>query len=1067
MSKYGMYSLAFIVMCAFFCTGMLRSQVATGNLSGSIRDPSGAALPGVTVVVLNEATGVGRTVRTDSAGHYAAPSLGLGSYRVTATLQGFETVVHSNIVLTVGRDEVVDLTMPLGAVSQSINVTDRPPLMETTTGSLASLVDATTIRDLPLNGRSYDQLATIQPGVTSASPGPVGVGNAFSFGTGQRFSVNGLRANTNLFLLDGLNINDQANATPGGAAGTNLGVDTILEFRIYTNAYKAEFGHSMGSVTTAVTRSGTNAIHGTVFEYVRNSVLDASNYFDASPQPSFRRNQFGGVIGGPIRKDKMFYFAGYEGLRQALGTTLFATVPTMLARTGVLPTQTVTVNPAILPYLALYPIPNARDFGDGSGQYESTRSTVTNEDNVMGKFDYQINTNNAIFARYTYDADGINSPQSIPSETQVTTSERQYSTVNWSDILSTRLLNNLRFGYNITDNSNNLDYSSQVGSSLSFVPGEPMGALQIGAIGTSGSRALTALGPSTGNGPFYWDFRNLQGSDDLNWTFKKHSLKFGVDIERIMDDFTNSNSLQGTYTFSTFANFLQGIASNLQASSPLGQIYVLAFRQTLYGTYAQDDYQISPRLMLNLGLRWEATTDAYDKDGKTAILPTLASTSTEKASSFYTSPKKNFEPRVGMAWQATADGKTVVRLGAGIYQNQILPYIYENQGRVPPYGGNLSATNPPFPDGSQTLLATAQTSFLVLDYHEKTPTAYQYNLSIQQQIPGNSFIQISYAGTAADHLQSQKEGNSPIPIICSTALSNCPAGVPNGEPYYPAGAPRRNPAYGGIRYFDSNARSRYDSLTFLLRHESPHGFIGQIFYTFSKDMDDSSASAAAESQRSPASVKDPDDIGADWSLSDYDQKNSVVGYVTYLLPYRTKWKGLRALANDWTLNAIGQFRGGLPFTPILSTPISRNLSVAGNAETPNLNPGFSENPTHGVSAGCSGFPTGTKVGTAGNWFDPCAFSLPIAGTYGDLKRNTLIGPGLEDVDFAVQKNFKATERINATLKAELFNIANHPNFGLPNVTALAASGAANPSAGTITYTVTSSRQLQLALRINF
>jgi hypothetical protein len=1048
-------------------SGVLRAQLSTGNISGTVKDSSGAVLPGATVTVLDEDTGVSRTVQSDAGGHFSALSLAIGTYRVTATFKGFETIVHTGILLTVGREEIIDLTMQVGAVSNTVNVTDKPPLVEGTTGSLTSLVNATTIRDLPLNGRSYDQLALIQPGATPASPGaPGSVGNAFSFGSGTRFSVGGLRPNANLFLMDGTDINDAGNGTPGGAAGTNLGVDTILEFRIYTSSFKAEFGHSMGSVTTAVTRSGTNSIHGTVFEFIRNSVLDAANYFDVT-KPSFKRNQFGGVLGGPIKKDKAFYFVGYEGLRQGLGTTLFATVPNAAARAGNLPTETVTVNPDIVPFLNLYPLPNGRDFGDGSAQFVSTSTTVTNEDNVMGRLDFQLTPTNSLFGRYTFDKDNIVAPLSLPFETQVPSDRRQYLTIGWNHIFKTQALNSLRFGYNTSKAANVQQYTSAVTSDLSIVPGQPMGTIQLGSIGTSGSRALAPLGPSTGNGPFYWDYTVYQGSEDYNWIVKKHTFKAGANLEQVLDNFTTTNSVEGIYTFKSFDMFLEGIPSNFQASFPLGLYYTLGFAQTLMAGYIQDDYQVTPRLMLNYGLRWEATTDSGDKFGKTLQLPSLAATATVPTGSYYHTAKRNFEPRFGFAWQPFSSGKTVVRGGAGIYQNQILPYIFQNMARIPPFGSIPSIANPSFPNAAASLASVTATSFLNMDPYEKTPTAYQYNLSVQRQFFTNNLIQVDYAGSAANHLQTQEEGNTPIPTVCSTTASNCPAGVADGALYYPAGAPRRNPAWGGIRYFDSNGRARYDSFTVLLRHDSNNGLMAQVFYTFAKDMDDSSGSASAESQRSPSALKIPGNPKTDWAQSDYDQKHQLVGYLTYPIPYRVNSKAIGEFVNGWTVNGIGSFRSGLPFTPILAASVSRNLSVAPLAETPNLVAGFSTNPNHGVSAGCPGFAAGTRVGTAANWFDPCAFSLPITGTYGNLKRNTIIGPGYEDVDLALQKQFEVTRRIRATFKTEMFNILNHPNFGLPNLTALASSGAANPSAGTITYTVTSSRQLQFALKVSF
>ncbi|MBI4463423.1 MAG: carboxypeptidase regulatory-like domain-containing protein, partial [Acidobacteria bacterium] len=310
----------------FLCGEIAFAQTTTGTISGTVKDSTGGVLPAAKVVIMNEDTGITRRVVTNTAGYYSAPALALGKYSVTASQEGFRTTVRQGIVLTVGREAIVDLSLPVGAVAQTLEVFGEAPLVESTTASLGSLVDERTIRQLPLNGRSYDQLALLQPGVILTSPGGNLGGTPFNNGTSKRFSVGGQRSNTNSFLLDGTNINDQANGTPGGAAGTNLGVDAVREFKIFTNSYKAEYGHSSGGIVTAITRSGTNTLHGTAFEYIRNSALDARNFFDrGSSPPSFKRNQFGGVLGGPIERDKTFFFGGNEGLREGLGTTQIAT----------------------------------------------------------------------------------------------------------------------------------------------------------------------------------------------------------------------------------------------------------------------------------------------------------------------------------------------------------------------------------------------------------------------------------------------------------------------------------------------------------------------------------------------------------------------------------------------------------------------------------------------------------------------------------------------------------------------------------------------------------------------
>lgn len=1058
------------MLCMFLFNGVAGAQVNTGTISGTVRDSSGGVLPGVNVVVLNQDTGTSRMLKTDENGHYSALSLSLGSYRVTGTRDGFATEVRTGIVLTVGQEEVVDLSLSLGATTQTVEVSGGAPLVETTTAALGSLVDDRTIRALPLNGRSWDQLAELQPGVVLSAPYPP-PGTVFNSGTASRFSVGGQRNGTNLFLLDGMDINDQANGTPGGAAGTNLGVDTILEFKIFTNSFKAEYGHSMGSVVSAVSRSGTNSLHGTAFEYIRNHVLDASNFFDVGHStPPFIRNQFGGVLGGPIKKDKLFFFAGYEGLRQGLATTQIATVPTELARQGILPTGTVAVSPAVVPYLNLYPLPNGRDFGNGAAQFLSAPTVITNEDNVMARVDYQLNPKTGTFGRYTYDNDSVPTPQSLPFELSTNASRRQYATVQANTVFSAKALNNLRFGFQRTADATVFEYTSPIPADLSFVPGKPLGTIQLGSIGagTSNSQALTAIGGNNGNGPSLWRFNIFQTGDDFTYIIGKHTFKTGVDIERLQDNSQTNSGLRGVYTFASFNTFLAGTPSNLQASQPLGQPFSLDYRQTLFAVYDQDDYKVNSRLTLNLGLRWEVTTDPHDEGGKTALLPTLASTSTVISSSFFQISKKNFEPRIGLAWQLDGSGKTVFRAGFGIYHNQVLPWFYQVQTKVPPFGALFNAVNPLFPDGASQLGPASKVGLIVAAPTQKVPADVQYNLSLQQQIFKNTMVQVAYAGNRASHLATEIEGDTPIPTICSTGLGNCPAGVPDGAPYYPAGAPRRNTAWNGIRYYQTNGQSEYDSVTVTLRHQTSSGFEGQVFYTFSKALDDSSNNSPGDSNRSPQSVLfPPDGIKSDWAVSDFNIKHALVGYFSYPLPFRVDSKGLGAVVNGWKIDSIGTLTSGQPFTALLSTSVSRNQSTAGISERPNLNPGFSNNPTKGVSAGCPGFAAGTPVGTANNWYDPCAFSLPIAGTYGDLGRNTIIGPGIFAVNLALEKNFPITERLSTTFRAEAFNITNHTNLGLPNQSALVASGAANPAAGSVIYTTTTSRQLQFALRINF
>jgi hypothetical protein len=1047
-----------------FCTGISNAQVASGTISGTVKDSSGAVLAGVDVVVLNEDTGISRKVRTDANGHYSAVALSLGNYRVTGSHEGFEAAARTGIVLTVGRDAIVNFELNVGSIAQTVEVHGEAPLVETTTGSLGSLVDSRTIRALPLNGRSYDQLALLQPGVVATNPGPPN-SSQLNFGTGKRFTVGGQRPVSNTFLLDGTIINDQGNGTPGGASGTNLGVDTIREFKIYTSSYSAEYGHTMGSVVTAVTRSGTNDLHGTVFEYIRNSALDARNYFDVgSSPPPFKRNQFGGVMGGPIKKDKTFFFGGYEGLRQGLGTTQIATVPTALARQGVLPSGTVTVNPTVVPYLKLYPLPNGQDFGDGSAEFLSSPVVVTNEDNFMGRVDHQLSQSTGVFGRYMYDADDVNAPTSLPGQVSVSSSRRQYATLQAQTILGPKTLNSFIFAFNRPYSLIDFHYIPNP-TSLAFIPGQELGTIQVGAVAANTSRAITQLGPTAGNGIYSWAFNFFQFSDDFIYNVGKHSFKTGAALDRVRDNQRSNSNLRGTYTFPTVAALLQGRPSNEQAQFPMSS-FTNGFRQWIASGYAQDDYLIASSLTLNYGLRWETVTDPREASRGGSILPSLAAASMVVSDSFFNVTKKNFEPRLGVAWRVNESGKTVLRAGTGIYHNQILPWFYGSISKNPPFAGIVNASNPPFPDGLQVLKPGALVNLLVPSPLEKTPTNYQYNLSIQQVLSKNTVIQFAYAGNTANHLEVQSEGDPAVHVVCSAALANCPAGLADGTKYFPVASPRVNPAWAGIRYYQMIGNSNYDSGTVTLRRQSPNGFEGQIFYTFSKALDENSGISPADSLRSPQAVLDPENPARDWGLADFDARHNLVFNFSYPLHLRADSNLLGKVMGNWTLNGIGTFSSGLPLTALLATSVSRNLASS-LAERPNLRLGFGNNPNHGVSSGCQGFAAGTSVGNANHWYDPCAFSSPIPGTYGNLGRNTIIGPGIQDVDMALERHFELRRRASINFRAEMFNVLNHANFGLPNTTSLATGGAANAAAGRITYTITSSRQVQFALRIGF
>src|SRR5881396_2701571 len=483
-------------------------QTTAGTILGTVSDESGARIPGVAVTVTNRDTGLVRSVTTDEGGRYRAPGLGLGNYEVKAELTGFRTAVRMGIQLTVSAEVVVNLTLSVGVVTEHVTVTGEAPLVEITSATLSGLVDDKKIRDLPLNGRSFEQLAFLQPGVTPYFRGR----RETDQGEGVKMSVSGSRVDSNSFLLDGTNINDQSNNTPGSASGNLLGVEMLREFRVLTGAYSAEYGRYSGGIITAVSKAGGNELHGNVYEFFRNDNLDARNFFDRKTKPDdprlpeFKRNQFGATLGGPIIHDRTFFFGGYEGLRQRKGESRLAIVPNADAHRGILPcprvrppagftgsrapcndpgtpTYAVSIDPAVKPFLDLYPLPTGADFGDGTGQLFSNPKRPVDEDYTTGRVDHNFSTADSFFVRYTFDRAVQATPTQYPTLAVDSLTRSQYVTLSETRIFSPRVLNTVRLGFNRS-------YSNQFGRTLFdvkpdllFVPESQLGLITFRSIG--------------------------------------------------------------------------------------------------------------------------------------------------------------------------------------------------------------------------------------------------------------------------------------------------------------------------------------------------------------------------------------------------------------------------------------------------------------------------------------------------------------------------------------------------------------------------------------------------------
>ena len=1025
------------------------AQVTLGTISGIVKDSTGAVMPAAKIEILNEDTGIARTVEADTAGRYTVPALGLGKYRVTASLQGFQSEVRTGIELTVGREAVVNFELQIGAVSQSVEVSGEAPLVESTTASVGSLVDERTIRELPLNGRSYDRLALLQPGV--AGVGASGGSAVLDYGTGTRFSVAGSRTTSNSFMLDGTDINDHANATPGGAAGTNLGVDGIREFKALTNTFSADYGRSSGGIVSAVTRSGTNQLHGTVFEFIRNSALDARSFFDGDSAPPFRRNQFGGSLGGPLKKDKLFYFGTYEGLRQALGTTLSAFVPSLSARQGNLPGGiTVPVSPLIRPFLNLYPIPNGPDFGDGTAQFTSSPSTPTNENYTMGRVDYQLSAKHSLFGRYSLDQDSVVNPedQNLPRvDVRTFKTRRQYSTVQLNSVVSAATLNNFLFAYNRSYGNSDAVPSPPLGPEYSFVPGQVMGSIQFGSTQNSSSsvnRTINTLGTNSAT-PRQYAYNLFEWADNLTYARGKHSAKFGGDFKRILDNVSENTALRGIYTFPSLQGFLSAAPSNFEAILA-GQNAYRGYRQSLFAVYGQDDIRLTPRLTANLGLRWEASSDPTEVNGLSSLLLHPLDPALTVTSHAFSVTKKNFEPRIGLAWELNDRATTVLRSGFGIFHDHVLPGIYAIAlGKNPPFYNDLSVAGTPtnpvlFPNGI-TQLKGGVPALILLDPNMKEAAKYGYNLNLQQQILKDLLVEVAYIGSRSNHLYYYTEVNY-----------RTPSAFVNGQPIFAsATAPRINPAFGSSRSLEPFGNSNYNAFQATAKRRSVSGIQYQASYTLSRNTDTKTSTSSGDSGQEPTAVLNPLNPAADHGLSGLSLTHQFTFNLSYPLPFKFQRKSAEAVLGGWTVTSLGTFASGHPFT----VRAGSNRSQDGDSQTPdrpNLLPGANNNPV---------------LGNPVHYFDATQFAFPAAGTFGNLGRNTITGPGIRSLDLSLQKNFTLTERISARLQAEFFNILNHANFGLPATTAFTGTGGISGSAGRISTTTTSSRQIQFGLKIAF
>jgi hypothetical protein len=767
---------------------------------------------------------------------------------------------------------------------------------------------------------------------------------------------------------------------------------------------------------------------------VRNSAFDAKNFFDPADQkiPHFARNQFGGLLSGPIKRDRTFFLTSYEGLRQRLGVTNQAVVPNAAARSGEIPgLSKITVNPAVSGYLNLVPLPNGRDFGDGTGQYLSSASNLDDEDFVAGRVDHRFSDRSSVFARYTFNNAKVQIPDNLQLFRSSTASRNQYATGQWTQIFNEHLLNNLRFSYNRSTNRTTPEALRSIDPALSFFPGQPLGQITL--------TGLFSLGPSR-FGPSFNELNLFQVGNDLAWVVGRYSLKLGFDQREIYLPTSRPQSPYGFYQFTSLANFLRAVPASVELALP-GSEVVRRWRQGMTAAYVQDDFRFSRRLTINAGLRYERTSVPHEVEGREANVRNPLTDKTTTVGELYQNPSNlNFAPRLGLAWAPFADGRTSVRASFGVFYDPLWTDFYANAAnRTPPFYTLGSVRNPVFPNAAAVV---SSPNFVLgrqdtLVYEPQNPYSLHTNLSVQRELFRNGILTVAYVRQRGLHEVRLIDQNQALPVIQA-----------DGRKFFPANSTVRNPNFSGIRHKTTDGQSSYNGLQTTFEYRRGKYLSFQASYTWSKALDDGSIVTTQGGDNDLP--QDPDNRSAERGLSNFDLRHYFVTYLTTELPHLG---GPEWLTGGWQFNAISSLASGNPFSVVIGFDQARARFQAGTSpQRPDLVAGRSINPI---------------LGGPSRYFDPTAFALPAPGYYGNLGRNTLIGPGLAALDLALNKTFRLRERLNLQFRTEVFNSLNHPNFSIPSQRTIFSSTGAVGSAGLITSTRTSSRQLQFGLKLLF
>ncbi|MBI4459814.1 MAG: TonB-dependent receptor [Acidobacteria bacterium] len=1065
-------SLALLV---FLAGQVAAAQVTTGTILGTVRDASGAVIPGATVSVRNVDTGITRTVTTDAAGRYRAPQLGLGNYELAAESAGFQTSVRSGITLTVGREATVDFSMQVGAVAERITVTGEAPLVETTNATVSSLVDERQMRDIPLAGRNFTDLTMIQPGAINIST----VGSSIrTGGNARRISIDGARSTQSLYMLDGIEtMHINSNSPPSSVLGRQKGTEAVREFNLLSRNYGAQYGRAAGGVVNSVTRSGTNDWHGGLYHFFRNDALDANTYFVPTDAPKLplKQNQFGGTLGGPIQRDRTFFFVNFDAERQRRGTSDFTAFLDDDAREGLItrhqdaagnpiPTGRWRVDPSVIitDFRPIHPFtqavirqlaercePGAQRLGDGRCRYAASRTEKAKENYGMFRIDQQISEVDSIFGRLTvdYSDNFLVDVGNNPDFANKGDGSYYLAALQYTRIISPTVLNVASLGFTRT---RLLDFSVLPGNLdpiLNCTPGIILcQSYTPGGAGVAGIHSGGDDVQMIGNTFTY--------QDQISLTKGNHSIVTGAEIKRYQtNEFQNiwirarprwTGGL-GPWYRAQMQNILGALPQSENPFVP-PTVY-LGYRQTYGAIYFQDNIQVVPNLTVNLGLRWEMLTDPTDVHGRAAsIVDVLRDSGPTFGKVFDINPSwKGFSPRAGFAWTPFDGGTTVVRGGWGVFTEWPLKYLYLLSNYFAPHADRVTVANPvlPFPFAGirpgDPAFADVRTP-IVNEYDWRPAYTYQTNLGLEQQLGQSYVVRATYIGSRTYQLAGVANPIAPYPSVDRT-----------GRLYVPANGRSLNPNFASMRGILSGGNAWYNALQLVGERRFAAGLGFRLSFNWSKNIDDASVGTQGGDSAGSATIVAYHDRRAEKSLSSLDNRRSLIFSFNYELPVGAgkpfgsnlaSWADY--LVGGWQLNGVFSVRDGLPANVNMG-----NLDCSGNkpdssrTERPDLRPGASNNPILGSRR---------DFREEERYFDRTAFVAPPScyvasstdlparrGYYGNVGRNTLINPGLLGNDFSLFKNFRVGEGKTLQFRAEVFNLLNRANFGLSAANAGALS----------------------------